>query len=168
MSRVKSSGTPHYELLYIISNKFSEDELEPVKEKVNKAIADNSGVITFSEDWGKKRFAYPISHFRQGYYNLVEFDLIGENLTKVDRLLRMSSEILRHQIVRKKIKTREEIERDNKITEKIAARKEEEKEKQVKEEEKEEEMKKESKKNEGKVKDLDEKLDELLKAEDLL
>lgn len=168
MSKVKSSEIPHYELLYIISNKFSEDELAPIKEKVNKSITDNSGVITFSEDWGKKRFAYPINHFHQGYYSLVEFDLIGENLAKVDRLLRMSSEILRHQIVKKKKKTREDIERDSKIAEKIAARKEEEREKQVKKEEKEEEMKKESKKNEGKVKDLDEKLDELLKAEDLL
>ncbi|MFH1412981.1 MAG: 30S ribosomal protein S6 [bacterium] len=101
MSKVKSSETPHYELLYIISNKYSEDEIEPIKEKVTKLIIDNQGKITKNDDWGKKRLAYPIKHFRHGYYHLLEFDLDGNKLKIVEDWLRLSEQILRHQIVKK-------------------------------------------------------------------
>lgn len=164
MSKVKSLEIPHYELLYIISNKFSEDELEPIKEKINKAIANNEGVITFSEYWGKKRFAYPIGQYRQGYYSLIEFDLNAEKIAKIDRTLRMSSEILRHLIINKKKKTAEEIEQDKKIAEKIAEKRKEEEKKQERADSEEERKNK----DELKMKDLDEKLDEILKADDLL
>ena len=114
MSRTKSSETPHYELLYIISNKFSEEELTPIKAKVEKIIVDNGGVITFKEVWGKKKLAYPIKHFNYGYYNLIEFDLVGEKLAKVNRIIELSEEILRHQIIRTKFRTLEEITQDKK------------------------------------------------------
>ena len=115
MSKVKSSKIPHYELLYIISNKFSENELAPIVEKVKKAILDNEGNITLSEDWGKKRFSYPINGQHFGYYMLLEFDLVGEKLAKVERVLRLASEIVRHQVIFKKVKTAEEVAKDKKI-----------------------------------------------------
>ena len=54
MAKNKKSVTPHYELLYIISNKFTEEEIKPIIEKVSKVITDNKGEITYTEDWGKK------------------------------------------------------------------------------------------------------------------
>ena len=159
MAKVKSSNIPHYELLYIISNKYTEDELGPIMDKVKKTINDKGGNITYSEEWGKKRLAYPIKHFYYGYYILMEFDLVGSEAVKIDQALKMMNEILRYQIVSKKIKTAEEIEQDKKIADKIAA-------KQAKVEK--EEEKKEVKKKKVDLKDLDEKLDKILEAEDLL
>jgi small subunit ribosomal protein S6 len=161
MSKVKSGETPHYELLYLISNKFSEDEVKPIIEKINSIIVNNQGKITLTEDLGKKRLAYPIKGFRYGYYNLVEFDLVGENLINVDRALRMMNEVLRHQIVTKVVKTAEQIAQDKKIAEKIAAR-------TVKEEKEVKEKIKETDKEKVDLKDLDEKLDKILETDDLL
>ena len=109
MSKTKSDKIPHYELLYLISNKFSEDEVKPIVAKVNSLITDNRGKITLSEDLGKKRLAYPIKGFRYGYYNLAEFDLVGERVIKVDRGLRLMNEILRQQIVIKTVKSEQQI-----------------------------------------------------------
>lgn len=159
MAKNKTSEIPHYELLYIVSNKYSEEELKPIIEKVRKIISDQGGNITFSEEWGKKRLAYPINNFRYGYYNLVEFDLEGEKLIKIDKALRLAREILRHQIVNKKQKSLAEIEKEKKITEKIIAKREKD-EKEEKEEEK--------KKDKVELKDLDEKLDKILETDDLL
>jgi small subunit ribosomal protein S6 len=122
MSKVKSGDLPHYELLYLISNKFSEDEIKPIMEKVNTLIVNNQGKITQSVLLGKKRLAYPIKGFHFGYYGLVEFNMPGVNLANVGRTLRMTSEILRQQIVIKELKTKEQIDQDKKIAEKIAAR----------------------------------------------
>ncbi len=161
MSKTKSSEIPHYELLYIVSNKFSEDEVKPIAEKVTKIITDNGGKITLNQDWGKRRLAYAIKGFYHGYYQLVEFDLIGESLNKVDRSLRMSNEVLRHQIVAKKIKTPEEIEKEKKIAEKIAA-------KNAEEEKNENEKEKAKDKDKIDLKDLDDKLDKILDTDSII
>ena len=161
MSKVKSGETPHYELLYIISNKFSEDEIKPIVEKINSLVASNQGKITLDENLGKKRLSYPIKGFRYGYYLLVEFDMAGENLINVDRALRMMNEVLRHQIITKTVKTAEQITQDKKIAEKIAAR-------NIKEEKEVKEKIKETDKDKVDLKDLDEKLDKILETDDLL
>ncbi len=166
MAKVKSSKVPHYELLYIIPNNFSEDEVAPINDKVKKVITDNGGTITHFEEWGKKRFSYQIKTFFYGYYSLIEFDMTGENMAKANKALRMMSEVLRHQIVAKKIKTAEELERERKIAEKIASKaaKEEEAEKEVREKAK----SKEKDKDKIELKDLDDKLDKILDTETLL
>ncbi|MFH1583211.1 MAG: 30S ribosomal protein S6 [Candidatus Falkowbacteria bacterium] len=161
MSKVKSGETPHYELLYIISNKFSEDEVKPIVEKVNSLITDNQGKITLAEDLGKKRLSYSIKGFRYGYYILAEFDMAGESLINIDRALRMMNEVLRHQIIAKIVKTTEQIAQDKKIAEKIAARND-------KEEKEEKEKIKQTDKEKIDLKDLDEKLDRILETNDLL
>ncbi|MEI6596620.1 MAG: 30S ribosomal protein S6 [bacterium] len=161
MSKVKSGETPHYELLYIVSNKFSEDEVKPIIEKVNSLIVNNQGEITLTEDLGKKRLSYPIKGFRYGYYLLVEFYMVGESLINVDRALRMMNEVLRHQIITKTLKTAEQIAQDKKIAEKIAAR-------NIKEEKEVKEKIKETDKEKVDLKDLDEKLDKILETNDLL
>ena len=161
MSKAKSGERPHYELLYLISNKFSEDEVKPIMEKVNALVAANGGKISLSEALGKKRLAYPIKGFRFGYYNLVEFDMAGENLAKLDRALRLTNEILRQQIVVKVLRTAEQVAQDKKIAEKIAA-------KNVMVEKTAKEKVKEWDKDKVDLKDLDEKLDKILETDDLL
>ena len=164
MAKNKKSVIPHYELLYIVSNKFTEDELKPIREKVDKLIEANGGKLTYSEDWGKKKFAYPINNYNHGYYSLVEFDLEGANLEKLNKALRMAREVLRHNIVAKEARTPEEIKEEKKKQARQAieavARQKEEKEKV--------EEKKEPVKDKVNLKDLDEKLDKILETDDLL
>ncbi len=151
----------HYEMLCLISNQYSEDELAPIKEKINKIITDDGGKITQEEDWGKKKLAYPIKKFRHGYYHLLEFDIDKEKVKKIDRLFRMMNEILRQQIVRKRVFSEEEIAKEKEFTAKIAA-------KTKIQEEKEVEKAKTTDKEKVELKDLDEKLDKILDTKDLL
>lgn len=167
MSKLKTTGKNHYELLYIISNKFTEDEIEPIMAKVEKLITDHGGVMTFSQCWGKKHLCYPIKGFNHGYYVCLEFDLDGNNLKEVEHFLRMSNEFLRHQVVKKHVKTEAEIKHDKIVEEKIAA-------KAVKavKEEAEKTKEKTSKastadKKKVDLKDLDEKLDKILESDNL-
>ena len=161
MSKTKSSGIPHYELLYLISNKFSEEEIKPIGARVNAAITDGGGKITLSRELGKKRLAYPIKGFNLGYYNLTEFDLTGEKLASFDRFLRLMSEVLRHQIIVKPAVTAEQLDQDRKIAEKIAAR-------GSKQEQQAKEKVKARSKDKVDLKELDEKLDKILETDDLL
>lgn len=157
MSKSKSAEVPHYELLCLFSNKFSETEVEPIKANVAKLIADYGGSITSQEYWGKRKLAYQIDGFRHGYYHLIEFNIDGPKLAEVSNRLRLSKDILRHQIVKKHLKTAAELKKEAEVANKIAARK-----------------KAEADKAEdqgdarAELHDLDQKLDKIIDASNLL
>lgn len=123
MSKNKASGSSHYEILFIVPNKYTEAEAKQVITKTGDIIKENGGTITLEEYWGKKRLAYTIKQNHYGYYSLFEFDLEGENLAKLDKTFRLSSEILRHQIVKKALRSPEEIKLEKERREKIDLKK---------------------------------------------
>jgi small subunit ribosomal protein S6 len=109
MAKNKSSQLPRYELLYVVSNKFTSEETEPIAQKVEDLIATNDGNIVYRENWGKRRMSYPIKGFQFGYYRLLEFDLPADKIQEINRYLRLSNDILRHQIIKRQPRTVEEI-----------------------------------------------------------
>ncbi|MFA6994846.1 MAG: 30S ribosomal protein S6 [Patescibacteria group bacterium] len=170
MSKTKTTGATHYEVLFIIPNKFTDDEAKNVAGQVEKILTTGGANITLREYWGKKRLAYEIKHNAFGYYGLFEFDLEGANLAKIDQNLRLSADVLRHQIVVKKLKTDEELAREKKIRAKIDSKK-------AVDEKKQEEKTKTSSPSSASskvadhrvdLKDLDEKLEGILNAKDLI
>lgn len=169
MSKTKNDGMTHYEILFIIPNKFTDDEAKKIAEQTERVVTDNGGQITTREYWGKKRLAYEIKQNAFGYYSLLEFDLEGRDLAKVDKALSLSANILRHQIVAKKPKSAEAIARDQKIQEKINSKKAaEEKIKLDREKKAAAPATPETPSRPADAKDLDEKLDNLLSAKDLI
>jgi len=123
MAKNKKSDIPHYELLYIVPNKFTEDDLKGITNQVNELIEKTGGKITFKEDWGKKKFCYPINHGRFGYYQFVEFDIESKLIEKINTELRMNNEVLRHMIVNHAPKTQKQIEAEKRLEEKRLAMK---------------------------------------------
>ncbi len=173
MSKTKKAGVNHYEILFIIPNKFTDEEAKIVYERTEKLLADSGGQITHREYWGKKRLAYEIKHNAFGYYGLFEFDLEGSNLAKVDSSLRLSADVLRHQIVIKQQKTAMEIAQAEAIRAKIDSKKaiEEKKAEEKKAEVQKKEaspVEKKTKDRRAELKDLDEKLEDIINAEDLI
>lgn len=158
----------HYELLYIIPLKINtEENPEPIINKVTKIINDLGGEITFQENLDKKKLAYPIKQIRYGFYILVEFNLLGKSLKKLERELRLSADIIRFQVVRKKIKSPAELAQEKALQDKLKARhaKEEiEADVLAKEKLNKAEFKKASEES-TKIDDLDKKLEEILEQE---
>ncbi len=179
MSKTKTTSRSRYEILFIVPNKFTETEAKKIIDDTEKLIADNGGEVTYREYWGKKKMAYEIKHQWYGYYQLFIFDCDGDKLQKMDLNLKLSTDILRHQIVKAVFKTEEEMtkqkERQDKLNAAIAPKKpmgktDEEKpakeaveQKEIIEEEKPAE--KDSKKAD--LKDLDDKLDGILESSEI-
>ncbi len=186
MSKTKEIGANHYEILFIIPNNYTEDEAKKIIQNTEEMIKKEGGEMTHQEYWGKKKLAYEIKNFHHGYYQLFEFDLDGEKLAALDRKLKLSSEVLRHQIVRRKKRSTEEIEKEKARQEKSAKddKKAEEPAKKTVEKPKEEpktevkekedpkekttEKKEDKKDDKGNMKDLDERLEGILDSSDLI
>ena len=166
MSRTKVDTTPHYEMLYIVSGKFTEEEAPKAVERVQELIKKFEGQETYSEVWKKKKFAYPINHENYGYYFLIEFDCDAEKVKSIDKEMRMSTDIVRHMIVAKPKLTQEEIEAQKQKEQALMDKEIEAKKQEIEEAEKEEEKQKTKKPTD--LKDLDDKLDKILDTVDLL
>jgi small subunit ribosomal protein S6 len=160
MSKTKSSDIPHYELLCLFSNKYSETEVEPIRLRIAKLITDNGGQITSEEYWGKRKLAYDIDGFRHGYYHLIEFNIDGPKLIEVTNRLRLSSDILRHQVIKKKLKTAAELKAEEEMAKKIAAHR--------KASEASPEKAESADDKRAELKDLDQEFDKIIDASNLL
>ena len=169
MSKTKASGMNRYEIMFIVPNQYTEDEAKTIISRVEKMLTDSEGKIAYSEYWGKKKLAYEIKHNAYGYYQLYQFDLAGKDLLKIDTDLRLSHEILRHQILKVTVKTPEELAKAKASREKLEAKKEEE-ENAKREAASRSSIKKNPAKEENRaeLKDLDEKLEGILNANDLI
>lgn len=151
----------NYELLYIVSNQYTEDELKLVKDKINALLQKYSGNLGFSEFLGKKKLAYPINKINHGYYVVVEFELEDPTVVKsINNDLKLDKEILRAQIISKPKITPAEIERQKRQRARAAE------ESKPKTEEKKVVKPKEFKKKE--MKNLDDKLDEILRDDAII
>jgi len=155
-----------YEILYIIPAQYSEDELAPIKEKVQSVIERFGGKIQFEDTMGKKKLAYPIKNCHQGYYILNHVELEGKNITEVDKQLKLIDEVIRHIIVKNPPKAAAKERR--KLTG-VDKKKEEAQEKaSQKESEESAKIQKEEEKEKSKLADLDKKLDEILDTDNLI
>lgn len=187
MAKNKKREAPHYEILFIVPNKFTIEELKPILEKIKKIITDNGGEITYSEKWGNKKLAYKIHGFSHGYYNLFEFDAPSEKANQINNIIKMDNDIIRHLIIAKEKRSADEILSEKKIEKarRDASRKENEakeaknepkrkvkapteKKKEEVSAKKPEEEKQEKDKKKVSLDDLDDKLDKILETNDLL
>ncbi len=88
-----------YELVFIIKP-MEEDATEAVIAKFENMIKNNGGEIEKITRWGKKRLAYLVKDFAEGYYCLVNFNGIPATVAELDRVMKITDDILRHMIVR--------------------------------------------------------------------
>lgn len=149
----------NYEILYIIPAKYSDTETEEINKKIPLILEKAGASIVKIDNWGKKKLAYQIKHFRYGYYTLIVFSAPAEALQEITRKLNLNQEIIMFQIV-KEIEWNCPKPSDDKKEEVKKEKPAEDDKKEEKVAEKPKEKKKEKKK--ASIDDLDKKLDELL------
>jgi small subunit ribosomal protein S6 len=88
-----------YELLYIIPSKYTEDEVKSIMDKIKAIVTDGGLAVSEMHNLGKRRLAYPIKHVRFGNYVLVWFEGDKRAVAKLNEILRLSGDVLRHVIV---------------------------------------------------------------------
>ena len=88
-----------YELLYIVPTQYTDAEVETIKGTVAGFIETAAGKISRHEILGKLKLAYPIKRVRHGSYVLAQFDAEPAAVKNIDRQLRLTNEVLRHQMI---------------------------------------------------------------------
>ncbi|MGB8646511.1 MAG: 30S ribosomal protein S6 [Anaerolineae bacterium] len=90
---------PSYELTYIL-RPLDDAALVTVNERVNTMIASTGGEIVARNDWGKRRFAYPIKKLNEGFYSSLQLNLPTTAVRTIERALQLNDDVLRYLVVR--------------------------------------------------------------------
>lgn len=84
----------HYETLFIV---------HPVHTGRNKDLCDRfrgvlegqGATVTHFEEWGMRDLAYPIEKQNRGFYNLVQYQASAGTSDELERVMRLSDEVIR-------------------------------------------------------------------------
>ncbi len=87
-----------------------EIDLEKGSNRVEKVITDNGGKITHTDNWGKRKLAYPINKLDYAVYVFYTVSMPGENVQKIEQTLNITDEIIRFLISRPDLKAMEKAE----------------------------------------------------------
>lgn len=91
----------NYEIMYIIRPELDEEKTNAVVDKVKGLVENNGGEVTKLDKWGKRRLAYEVEkNVREGFYVLMQFTAGPDVAIEIDRILKISDEVMRHLIVR--------------------------------------------------------------------
>jgi len=89
-----------YELMYIVRPNIEEDAKKALVERFDEILTSNGAEIIESKEWGKRRLAYEIEDFREGYYQLVKVNAGSQAIDEYTRLANISEDIIRHVAIR--------------------------------------------------------------------
>lgn len=90
----------NYETIMIINSNLEEATIRATIEKFESLINAN-GKVESTEEWGKKKLAYPIKKQAEGYYVLVNFTSNPEFIDELDRVYNITDEVIKHIVVKK-------------------------------------------------------------------
>ena len=90
----------YYETLYLINPNLANDDYKEVVTKFNDLIEAKKGVVTKTDEWGKKSLAYPVKKFDKGFYVLLQYCGEAAIADDLQRGLRLDDRILKFQTIK--------------------------------------------------------------------
>ena len=95
-----AEGKNLYETVIVTTAKLGEEGNTALVERFKALIAEH-GTVQSVDDWGKRRFAYPIQKQTEGYYTLINFESTPDFTAELDRRYQITDGVLRTLIVKR-------------------------------------------------------------------
>ncbi|SDC69482.1 30S ribosomal protein S6 [Shouchella lonarensis] len=89
-----------YEIMYIIAPNLEESATKEIIERYNKVLTDNGAEILQAKGVGKKRLAYEINDFKDGFYVLLNVQAETAAINEFNRLIKINENVMRVLVVK--------------------------------------------------------------------
>lgn len=89
-----------YEVMYIIRPDLDQEPTKEMVEKFQNLIVNNGGEIEKVTEMGKRRIAYEIEGYNEGYYVLINFQSETSVVAELERVLRITDSVIRYLITK--------------------------------------------------------------------
>ena len=91
--------TANYEVVYVLDPAQGEEAVAATVAKF-QTLAEQNATDVVVDEWGKRRLAYAVKKFTDGFYVLINFEAAPAEIKEIDRVLKINDEVLRHLIVK--------------------------------------------------------------------
>lgn len=95
MSKTAAEVIAGYETTFITRPELSDDGLKALSERLSQVVGSFQGEVVLTEDWGKRKMAYPISKESRGHYTYLVYSGKGDIVHEIERNLRLHDHVLR-------------------------------------------------------------------------
>ncbi|MGH9763494.1 MAG: 30S ribosomal protein S6 [Blastocatellia bacterium] len=89
-----------YEILFIVAPNVEEQDVEALVTQLSDVATGQGAKVTKIDRMGRRRLAYPINKFREGYYVILTIEGTGSEIAEIERRMRVTDTIIRHLSVR--------------------------------------------------------------------
>lgn len=89
-----------YETMFILKPDLEEDAYEALVEKFKGIIENQQGEVTNINRMGRRRLAYEVKKFREGYYVLFNYAGSPVVTDELERNFRITDEVIRYLIIK--------------------------------------------------------------------
>ena len=84
-----------YELLTILKPSLDSEELDKILDKISSDIKDAKGEVISVDKMGRKKLAYDLQGYRDGYFTNMIISLPAETIVDFKRSLKLNDNVLR-------------------------------------------------------------------------
>jgi len=88
-----------YETIVVFKSEVTKEYINTVTKKLEKIMKSKPGNLIKKDDWGIKKFAYPVKKEAQGRYIFWYFENTPDTLKDIDKALRFDEEVLRYMTI---------------------------------------------------------------------
>ena len=92
-------ATNHYESVVIINAALEDSQVEQTASAIQSNLKSTGGEITETDNWGRKRLAYPIDNAKSGYYLITRFTAPPTTIKEFERTLKLDENVIRYMTI---------------------------------------------------------------------
>lgn len=81
-----------------------EVDLSKAEQKVTKLVTDNGGKVIATDNWGKRKLAYPIKKQEHAVYVFYTLELDSDKPAKLEAVLNITDEVIRYLLTKPDLK----------------------------------------------------------------
>ncbi len=89
-----------YEVMFIVRPDLADEDIDKLISTLETNITNAGGTVKSAEKMGKRRLAYIVRKFQDGFYVLLTLEGSGELIKEVERRLRVTEQVIKFISVR--------------------------------------------------------------------
>lgn len=89
-----------YELMLVVRPTVEEEAVDALVQRLTDIVTREGGEIENIDKWGKRRLAYEIKGHTEGFYVVINFQAEPATASELERIVKITDEVIRHLLVR--------------------------------------------------------------------